>query len=86
MHMQMSIFLKGDNAHAHSHPKYISCIAVCMHKKCQGPGIRHKQNNDSWIRDKARQESAGGIKVRALAQTARGAGLSPAWCSIFSCL
>ena len=26
-----------------------------------------------------RSKSAGGLKVRALAQTARGAGLSPAW-------
>ena len=62
----------------------ISCIAVHMHKQCQGHGIGH--NNDSWIRVKGRQESAGGLKVRALAWTARDAGLSPAWCSIFSCL
>ena len=46
--------------------------------------IRH--NKDSWIRVKARPESAGGLKVRALAQTARGAGLNPVWHSILSCL
>ena len=63
----------------HIHILNISGIAVHMHKQHQGCGIGH---NDSW-RVEARQESAGGLKVRALAQTVRDAGSSPACCSIF---
>ena len=42
-------------------------------------------NNDSWMKVKARQESVGSLKVRALTQTVRDAGSSPAQHSIFSC-
>ena len=85
MCMCMSIFTKEDDAHAHSHPKY-QLYAVHMCKQCQGHGSDTIIIKDSWIRVKARQESAGGLKVRALTQTVRGAGSSPAQCSIFSCL
>ena len=42
-------------------------------------------NRSSWIRVKAvkRSWSAGGLKVKALSQTPRDAGLSPAQCSLF---
>ena len=67
--MCMSIFSKEDDVHVHLHPKYQS-YAVYMCKQCQGHGL-YTIIKDSWIRVKARQESAGGLKVRALAQTAR---------------
>ena len=51
-----------------------------MCKQCQGHG---SDTTESWIRVKAGQESADGLKVRALTQTVRGAGSSPAQCSIF---
>ena len=41
-------------------------------------GIGH--NKSSWI-----SKSAGGLKVKALGQTPRDPGLSPAWHSHFSC-
>ena len=82
--MCMNISLKRDNVHVHLHPKYI--VACSAHAQPVSRSWNLTQTIDSWIRVKTRSESAGGLKVRALTQTARDAGLSPAWCSIFSCL
>ena len=57
----------------------------CTCAKCQGHGIGH---NSSWIRVKEQQgaKSAGGLKVKALGQTLRDAGSSPAQHSTFPAL
>ena len=54
--------------------------AVCM---CSVKVMESDTNKSSWIRVKEQQgaESAGGLKVKALSQTLRDAGSSPAWYS-----
>ena len=51
--------------------------AVCM---CSVKVMESDTNKSSWIRVKEQQgaESAGGLKVKALSQTLRDAGSSPA--------
>ena len=60
--------------------------ACSAHVQCQCHGIRH--NKCSWIRVKEQwgAKSAGGLKVKALSQTLRDAGLSSAWQSSFPAL
>ena len=75
--MCMSI---GDNVHAHSLPKYQSHSSAHVQRVSRS-WFGH--NRSSWMRVKGKERSysASGLKVRALTQTVRGAGLSPAQCS-----
>ena len=57
----------------------------CTCTKCWGHGIGH---NSSWIRVKEEWGAGGvgGLRVKVLGQTPRGAGLGPAQCSAFPAL
>ena len=67
--------------HAHLHP--IILCACSPHVQCQGHGIGHNKSSYIRVKEQRGAKSAGGLKVKALGQTLRDAGSSPAQHSSF---